>query len=96
MTRRLTVSDLKDGRSHCKTGDGKPKPGTVSRAMYDALRRGERVKPRDYSKNHSIVEQLTNIYGMELEAGGRDGYRLVGEWEGPYFVPLERILQEDQ
>ena len=101
MTRVLTVSDLKNGKPHGRTGDGKPRPGSRMREAYDALRRGETVNSKDYSppgRHHTtLYNQLRDIWGMVLErVGSHEGMRLVGEWEGPYFVPIERILQEEQ
>lgn len=95
MTRVATVSSLKTGRLHNRTNpDGKPGQGTVLRDMYDALRRGEIVSAQRTAGK--LLEQLRNNYGMELmSAGHRKGLKLVGEWEGSVFVPIERILQED-
>lgn len=95
MTRVLTVSDLK-GRTNSRQDDGKPRPGTKLREMYDALRRGEEVHSRGNSSRS--FTRLRDDYGMELQSQrGKHGFvKLVGEWEGPYFVPLERILQDDQ
>lgn len=55
-----------------------------------------------------LIGHLSDNYGMEFVSepimpivysrrGGRPmrQWRLVGEWEGNEFVPLERILQED-
>lgn len=100
MTRRLTVSDLKSGTTHGKTRDGRPREGSKMRAAYDALRRGETIKSKDYSpagRTHTtLFQQLRDVWGMDLERiGSNGGMRLKGEWDGPIYVPLERILQED-
>lgn len=90
MTSTLSVSEHKRGhRHHAKNHDGKPREGSRLRAQYDALRRGEIItRP---SPN------LSAFYGMDLElvltdTGRIIGSRLVGEWDGPYYIPVERIV----
>jgi hypothetical protein len=97
MTSTLRVSEVKNGKSHGnKSSDGKPAEGTKIRAAYDALRRGETVSLRG---SGCTVAQLRDFYGMELERvynteghRGLIGSRLVGEWDGPYYIPVERIV----
>lgn len=96
MTSTVRVSDFRArGSGGKKNHDGKPRDGTRLRAAYDALRRGE-VVVFDYGLSKA---QLELFYGMEFcpdrNRDGRKGYRLTGEWEGPYFVPIERIASEE-
>ena len=91
MTRALTAAAIKgDRKSHPAE---RPREGTKLRALYDALRRGERLRQTP-GRNFT---RLRDEYQMELGSarGPRGGVWLVGEWEGEDFVPLERILQED-
>lgn len=92
----LRVSDHKRGKYYrAKSGDGKPAEGTLIRQVYDDLRRGEIVA---FTKANSHVKrQLTDFYGMDIEAvrsetGASIGSRLIGEWDGPYYIPVERIV----
>ena len=78
MTGQFSVSQSL-GRSRRQNTDGKPRPGTKLRATYDALRRGEKVSDN--------IETLKTFYGMDISCG-----RLIGEWEGPYYVKAERII----
>jgi hypothetical protein len=90
MTSTIRVSEIKNGSASAyKNSDGKPKSGTKLRRVYDALRRGEIVKLGGYST------QLRDMYGMEIERVGKTGTRLLGEWDGPYYVPIERIVSEE-
>lgn len=96
MTTTLRVSQVKGRGAGGKFNeDGKPRPGTKLRSVYDALRRGEIIP------THGLSGQLRDFYGMELSkvykpgAIGCVGSRLVGEWEGPYFVPVERIAPDE-
>ncbi len=96
MTSMSSVSEYKTGRKNSKrNADGMPKEGTKLRAAYDALRSGEIV---NLSATKVSATQLTDIYGMDLESvkgsiqGGYIGSRLLGEWDGPYYIPVERIV----
>lgn len=98
MTTTQRVSDHKGTLSGAKKNDGKPKPGTKLREAYDALRTGQVVSLRAIfgdSASRSSHSQLRDFYGMDIEPvreGGRViGSRLVGEWDGPYYVPIERL-----
>lgn len=78
--------------SRMKNHDGKPREGTVLRDLYDRLRQGA-VVPLN-SGSSSYTAQLRDMYGMDLVSVGKSGSRLVGEWDGPYYVPIERIVQD--
>lgn len=90
MTAPISVSQLL-GKGHHLNADGRPRPGTKLRAEYDALRRGERIHP----KNSGTPEILQSFYGMELRSRrGLKGFvELVGEWENGVFMTLDRILE---
>lgn len=88
MTAPISVSQLL-GRGHHRNADGRPRPGTKLRAEYDALRRGERIHPR----NFGTPEILQSFYGMELRRGPAGFVELVGEWENGVFLSLDRILE---
>lgn len=84
-------------------GDGKPTEGSKLRAMYDALRTGGVVSMREIAGGSNMASayrrQLTDFYGMDIvpvksDTGHNIGSRLVGEWDGPYYVPIERIVQD--
>lgn len=87
MTKSMTCATIK-GKN--VSGGDIPKQGTKLREVYDALRRGEHV-----INQYAEINQLQNFYGMVTESTGRRGHYLLGEWEGTYYVPLERILQPD-
>lgn len=98
MTKALSACRTKGGHPPYTGTDGRPRPGTALREAYDSLRRGE-IYYRNASRNVSY-EILRTFYGMELERvygrhgaakGGCCGVRLVGEWEGDVFVPVERM-----
>ena len=96
MTALARVSEIKSGRRHhSKNYDGKPRPGTLIRQFYDDLRKGEIVAfGRKYE---NVRNQLMDFYGMDIEPVRDDrnsfiGSRLVGEWDGPYYIPVERIV----
>lgn len=92
MTAIRSVSEIKRGTKN-PAKSGAPRAGTRLRAMYDEFRTGRVVDVyREFGANGmgSIV-QLRDFYGMEIESL-RGGHRLVGEWEGPYYVPIERIV----
>lgn len=59
-----------------------PREGTTLRLFYDRLKSGHHV----HNAPGGVFEQLRNFYGMEIVRG-----RLIGEWDGPYFVPIERM-----
>lgn len=64
------------------------------RQFYDDLRRGEIVV---FGKNHNrSSHQLRDFYGMEIvpaktERGQILGSRLLGEWIGSEYIPVERL-----
>ncbi len=92
MTAVTRVSDLKRGRV---ARQSIPTYGTLIRQFYDDLRRGEVVA---FGRQHrTIRNSLTDFYGMDIEAvrsetGALIGSRLLGEWDGPYYIPVERIV----
>ena len=98
MTATIRVSEIKNPSHRGSfSKDGKPREGTKLRQAYDALRRGEIVSLKGMGvKAHT----LTDMYGMDIKGvhnegrRGLSGSRLVGEWDGPYYVPIERILQD--
>lgn len=94
LTAVRSVSEIKKNTTHhSKSNNGMPRSGSRMREMYDALRTGRVVNIyREFGGNASkSMYQLRDFYGMEIEAV-TGGYRLVGEWDGPYYVPVERIL----
>lgn len=86
MTAVTRVSDIKRGRSIRDT-DGKPRTGSETRRVYENLRRGGIVKTL-----WANVEHLSNFYGMDIERVEPGRYKLIGEWDGPYYIPVERIV----
>jgi hypothetical protein len=88
MTKVLSVSEIKRGKVHSEC-DGKPKHGTKLREAYDRLRRGETVPLLRYGER--ACTQLRDRYGMEIVSDYR-GSRLIGEWHGSEYVPVERIV----
>lgn len=89
MTHQPSAADIKGNSPGAQDA---PRPGTKLRAVYDALRRGEIVRHRC-----DQIAKLRLWYGLETcsQRGRGGGVRLVGEWVGQEFVPLEAILQED-
>lgn len=92
MTRLQTVGSMK--RATIKPG-GIPKEGTKLRALYDKLLSGQPMHRESVSDSRRF-QDLRDYYGVELETKkGRYGYiRMIGEWDGDEFVPLERMLLE--
>lgn len=94
MTAVTSISALKGKKQgqRSRNSDGKPKPGTVLRQKYDELRAGGVVA----MGNAGYKDQLSNFYGMDIavvtEGRKKIGCRLIGEWEGSYYVPIERIV----
>ena len=92
MTAVTRVSDIKRGRIARQHA---PTDGSLTRQFYDDLRRGEVVC---FGRAHrNLKRQLEDFYGMEIEAvkterGALVGSRLLGEWDGPYYIPVERIV----
>lgn len=75
-----------------------PDPNSLAGRMLDAMRSGQWVSGNSFDGVHNgrasrAVESLRSFYGFEIESknGRNGGYRLLGEWEGPYFVPIERM-----
>lgn len=101
MTATTRVSDFKGKRGYISP-DGRPKAGTKLRGLYDSLRLGGVVNASCVIGRGSsgYLMQLRDFYGMDIERvartdgkrGGWAGVRLLGEWEGPYYVPIERIV----
>ena len=96
MARMASVSDIKRGKAEKSNS---PRDGSELRLIYDQLRAGEEVPIRHWKKT-----QLIDLYGMVLETvksgtrgpnGNLAVYRLAGEWDGPYFVPVERLGDGD-
>lgn len=99
MTATIRVSEIKNPRAHGPLSkDGKPREGTKIRQAYDALRRGEVVSLKAMGVSPVI---LTDMYGMDIKSVPNDkgpgwlGTRLLGEWDGSYYVPIERIVSEE-
>ena len=94
MTAVTSISAIKGKKQGAasRNSDGKPKPGTSLRAVYDALRTGSIVNVTRTGGGAQTTGQLRDFYGMEIERVGNVGVRLLGEWEGPYYVPIERIV----
>jgi len=93
MTTTIRVSDIKKSQgSGGHPPGGMPREGTAIRNKYDALRRGDVVSLGRCGTT------LRDMYGMDIEAvrvsgkRGPGGSRLVGEWDGPYYIPVERIV----
>jgi hypothetical protein len=82
-----------------KVGQGntkdRPDPSTKIGKLLGALMSGDLVPAKTMlgCNPASYIEYLRSAYGMEIESkGGRGGgCRLLGEWDGPYFVPIERM-----
>lgn len=94
MTAVTSISAMKGKKQGAgyRNSDGKPKTGTVLRQKYDELRAGGIVA----IGSTGYKNQLSDFYGMDivpaLEGNKVVGSRLLGEWEGPYYVPIERIV----
>lgn len=79
------------GQRHYKPRPGK---GTKIGRVYDLLMTGDYItRPTDMPLRQwrSCREQLRDFWGLEYEYIKGKGTRCIGLWEGPYFVPLERI-----
>ncbi len=85
----MTANMGKTGRRNCNKHDA-PTPGTKLRAFYDALRRGESIT----NPYPQALFQLRSFYGMEIGHRRGGGSFLIGEWVGPTFVPLDKIIAE--
>jgi hypothetical protein len=94
MSRQLSAARSMGKRCSGRTSD-KPKEGTKLRAIYDALIDGQVVASSDFGVRRgsfgASINQLRDYYGLEIEEKQRHSYRCLGEWDGPYFVPIERM-----
>lgn len=74
-----------------------PRPGTKLRAFYDALLSGELVVAGWFFPAKGTagpcIAQLREFYGCEIisKSGYGGGCVMLGRWDGPYFVPVERL-----
>lgn len=67
-----------------------PRVGSKLRRAYDALLGGGWVAASMIAEH--ALEDLRNYYNCEIESRpGPHGSRMLGRWDGPYFVPLERL-----
>jgi hypothetical protein len=73
----------------------RPDPSSRIGKFLAALMSGNKVAASVFfgRTGTEAVEYLRSRYGMEIESkGGKGGgCRLLGEWDGPYFVPIERM-----
>jgi hypothetical protein len=94
--RVASVSSHKGVRSgHSKTRN-RPAPESQAGRLLGLLMAGDWVSAQAVlgTKNRGyVIEYLRSMYGMEIESG-RKGCRLLGEWDGMYFVPVERMQLE--
>jgi hypothetical protein len=69
-----------------------PREGTAIRRVFDLLCAGATVPVSRMSSNNQALEQLRSFYDCEIVSGPA-GSRMLGRWDGPYFVPVERLYQ---
>lgn len=84
--------------------DRRPKPGTRLGDLYDALLSGDWVNAFEIGRGAKgsprYNEDLRDFYDCELEtrhpgkSKDSGGTRLLGRWDGPYFVPVERLPRD--
>jgi len=98
MTRAVTVNTIKKGKqSSTIASDGKPKLGSKIRVIYDRLRLGEHISKEEiisYVGVSVMYVRLKNDYGMDV-AMKNSKYYLLGEYYGPYYVPINKIIAEE-
>lgn len=91
----LSVSQIKRGyTTGTKTVTHAPREGSNLRRLYDAFMTGRPVNIRDViptGKRGSHLTQLRDFYGMEFKPDGYGKQILIGRYDGPYFVPIERF-----
>ena len=68
-----------------------PRQGSKLREAYDALLSGEWTPVIAIASSTSALNQLRDFYGCEIVSHNPFGSRLLGRWDGPYFVPVERL-----
>ncbi len=74
-----------------------PREGTELRRLYDLLLSGEPVTcQKTLARGEgagAYIEQLRSFYNCEIETlPRRQGFaKLLGRWDGPYFVSIERL-----
>lgn len=89
------------GATRTRQGGGarkeRPDPNSKTGRLLAALMAGDWLSAKSFfggsGNGAHAIEYLRSNYGMEIETkGGRGGgSRLLGEWDGPYFVPIERM-----
>lgn len=97
MSRPLSAFQMKTNVSRRQSD--KPKAGTKLRKMYDMLITGNIVhlsemgfSGKKVSRWGSYKVQLRDFYGLEFRhSKPKAGVQVVGIWDGPYLVPIERL-----
>lgn len=71
-----------------------PREGSKLRRVYDALLSGEKVVVLRIAGNKNgaghYTEMLRSFYNCEIVREG-NGVRMIGRWDGFFFVPVERL-----
>ncbi len=93
--RAKSVGQTKSDKRGTSGKRDRPHPETKAGRLFAALMTGEFVSTHALLGGYTgrAVEDFRSYYGMEIEGkkGRTGGVRLLGEWDGPYFVPVERM-----
>jgi hypothetical protein len=90
--RQSTAYEVKSGRSK-KRADRPTKSSAADRLLSVLIDGFPHRLPEKVLgfRAWQASRQLTLSYGMEIEIPKRGTYRLLGEWDGPFFIPVERM-----
>lgn len=74
-----------------------PRDGTQIRRLYDLFLSGNDVCVHSVVGNNGrrYLACLRDDYGCEIISfrNGRGGCKMLGRWDGEYFVPIERLCE---
>jgi len=83
-------------KGKCPAGQDRPRPGTLTRRMYDLLVANKGIPldvpltmfegTRARGQAAAIIEALRNIYGLDIRKLGVRRWVLAGEWFGKVYV----------
>ena len=90
--RVLSGDEIKKGQY--KRTQALPREGSQIRAIYDFLKENAGREVTLSGPPYSLIRQLRDFYGCEIEIVRGKSYCLVGEWFGRTYVDYRENLDE--